>query len=361
MALGAGAGAHRGDMDRDKVALEARRLQQQQQQHDDRMRQQDRQFDLNLNFQRSRIEDDKQRFSVAREDQLAQNKHLMSRNKELDLMNKEERDFSRSRLKQADELAVDGMAHTRAREEKKDAWADALNVLATEKQIQEMEKNNILLEQYRMANKEVADQIANRENVVKSNFSALLMSAMENGGIASPKALEVYNKTAGGSIRGLVFTDNGGVLIREEGRGEDGNPVVEDRFLEQQFVDTVKNHFLGAGDGRQGRPAGRVAQRAATDLKADAGTFDTRVAGQALSAIEKQMAYWDTKLAESLDMDSEDYKNGAQARENLRQKYERITDRMVRELLGDSDPAGAKSSTESATQKVKVWKPSSRK
>ena len=128
----------------------------------------------------------------------------------------------------------------RERLTKSDGWADVLNGLTEEYKKQQLEQSNLTLTAYREAAQAEKDQIAKRKEIAKSNFGALVISALENGGVAPLANINLHNNAVGSKFAGAYFTPDGGFVVDE--KGEDGQ--VKSNYHEQSIVNAAKSYFF---------------------------------------------------------------------------------------------------------------------
>lgn len=124
-------------------------------------------------------------------------------------------------IEQNDQHFKMNFGQQQANKEKEDGWKDVLNKLEVEQKEQEFAKNNEVLEKYREARKIEREQIDNRQRLAHSHTGAMFMDVMENNGVGSQAGLNIFNEATGQNIKGMyVVEDKGMAFDYEDENGE---------------------------------------------------------------------------------------------------------------------------------------------
>ena len=215
-ALGAGAGAFEGDNERAKQRADMARLSL----HGAQLAQGDRQF-----YEQTKLA--RERMASAEAENAAQRREnadaLALRQKNIDRQFAfDEKQFQAGR---------ENDAYQRGRNERQDAWREALNAQEIMEKQERIKTNRLQFEELDRAAKMEREKFLNRQRLAKTGLGALALSAFKNGGIASPAALEVFNKqqeAAGTGIRvtGGVWSKEGFFFMREgPAVDQNGQPI----------------------------------------------------------------------------------------------------------------------------------------
>lgn len=346
--LGAGQGAHDGDMERGRLAEQQRQADLQARLQREGMAQRDQQFRLNLEADEAVRQDAANRFNVTRQDDLKDKSYVRGRQDRVDQQAAGQMEWERNRAARVDERTEQDSAWSRQRADKldaerasdkafergraakQDAWSDALNLLSEEKHMQEIEQNRMTIDQYREKAKYDNELVANKQRMAKSNFAGLIISAMDNGGMASPSAIELYNKAVGGNVKGLYFLQNGGVVIDED----DGKGGVTSNFAPQDFVDNVTAWAMGNNQPQQTKGALPVRKAPV------GGGVDPDRASEAVRGYERLLDAAEKALPKDRELDPAKYDEAMTRVNTLRGKYERLVDAAYGDLLPKDDDKG---------------------
>lgn len=215
-ALGAGAGAFEGDNERAKQRADMARLSL----HGAQLAQGDRQF-----YEQAKLA--RERMALSEAENAAQRREnadaLALRQKNTD------RQFALDENKF--QAGRENDAYQRGRNERLDAWREALNAQEIMEKQERIKTNRLQFEELDRAAKMEREKFLNRRRLAKTGLGALALSALKNGGIASPAAIEVFNKqqeAAGTGIRvtGGVWSKEGFVFTREgPAVDQNGQPI----------------------------------------------------------------------------------------------------------------------------------------
>ena len=243
-ALGAGAGAFQGDMEREAAAARRAQLGLQAQ----RMNQDAQQF-----YEQTKLA--RERMASAEAENAAQRREnadaLALRQKNID------RQFALDEKQFQAEREND--AYQRGRNERLDAWREALNAQEIMEKQERIKTNRLQFEELDRAAKMEREKLLNRRRLAKTGLGALALSALKNGGIASPAALEVFNKqqeAAGTGIRvtsgvwskeGFFFTREGPAVDQNgqpiQGKmaeyGELMNPAIARAIIKDEYGEDI--------------------------------------------------------------------------------------------------------------------------
>jgi len=197
-ALGAGAGAFEGDNERAKQRADMARLSL----HGAQLAQGDRQF-----YEQTKLA--RERMASAEAENAAQRREnadaLALRQKNIDRQFAfDEKQFQAGR---------ENDAYQRGRNERQDAWREALNAQEIMEKQERIKTNRLQFEELDRAAKMEREKFLNRRRLAKTGLGALALSAFKNGGIVSPAALEVFNKQQEAAGTGIRVT--GGVWSKE--------------------------------------------------------------------------------------------------------------------------------------------------
>lgn len=211
-ALGAGAGAFQGDMEREAAAARRAQLGLQAQ----KMNQDAQQFYEKTKLDRERMASTEAENAAKRRDnadELALQQKNTDRQFALD-----EKQFQADR---------ENDAYQRGINERQDDWREALNAQEIMEKQERIKTNRLQFEELDRAAKMEREKLSNRQRLAKTGLGALALSAFKNGGIASPAAIEVFNKqqeAAGTGIRVTsgVWTKEG-FFFKREGPAVDQN------------------------------------------------------------------------------------------------------------------------------------------
>jgi hypothetical protein len=363
--LGAGQGAHDGDMERGRLAEQQRQADLQARLQREGMAQRDRQFRLNLEADEAVRQDAANRFNVTRQDDLKDKSYVRGRQDRLDQQAAEQIEWERNLKARVDERTEQDSAWSRQRADKldaeraqdkafdrertakQDAWSEALNSLTLEQREQEIEQNRMTIDQYRQKTKYDNELIANKQRMAKSNFAALLVSAMDNAGVASQSAIDLYNKAVGGKVKGLYFLQNGGVVIDED----DGNGGVTSSFAPQDFVDNVTAWAMGNDNPQQTKGALPVRKAPVSGgVDPDRVSAAVKEYGRLLDAAEK---------AVPMAPDDPQYKSAKDRADTLRSKYEALLEKAYGDLLPKAEKPDTIKGARSSGGRV-IWRPSNK-
>lgn len=305
-ALGAGAGAHKGEMDSRAIAQREVEGEQAHQRGMMAIEQNDQHFKMNFGQRESELE------------------KVSERTDRLDKRQEERDTFDRERLIKSDE------------------WADVLNKLMVEQKEQQLVQSNLTLTAYREAAQAEKDQIAKREEIAKSNFGALVISALENGGVAPLANINLHNNAVGSKFTGAYFTPDGGFVVDE--KGEDGQ--VKSNYHEQSIVNAVKSYFFN--EPLQ-RTSGRVSSSGSARMAPSSFSTTPDVAQQRidmqqgenyLKNLERRIDALKEDLKEYPDLAAE--KNIKEEIKKLRKRHDDVSNKVYGKYYIDDDKGGGK-------------------
>ena len=211
-ALGAAAGAFEGDNARAEQRADMARLSLQGAQ----LAQGDRQFDEQTKLARERM-------ASAEAENAAQRREnadaLALRQKNIDRQFAfDEKQFQAGR---------ENDAYQRVRNERQDAWREALNAQEIMEKQERIKTNRLQFEELDRAAKMEREQLSNRQRLAKTGIGALALSALKNGGIAGPAQIEAFNKQQAAAGTGIRVTSGvwskDGFAFKREGPAVDQN------------------------------------------------------------------------------------------------------------------------------------------
>lgn len=296
-ALGAAAGAFEGDNARAEQRANMARLSLQGAQ----LAQGDRQFDEQTKLARERMASAEAENAAQRRenaDALALRQNNTDRQFALD-----EKQFQAGR---------ENDLYQRGRNERQDAWGEALNAQELMEKQERIKTNRLQFEEIDSAAKMEREKLSNRQRLAKTGLGALSLSAMKNGGIASPAAIEVFNKQqeqAGTGIRvtsgvwskdGFAFTREG-PAVDQNGQPIPGkmaeypelmNPAIARAIIKDEFGEDIAEEQSSA-------------QRESTKYEN---------AKDIASLRGKRATRFDAKQLEAIDTDIYEYENGLQVK-----------------------------------------------
>lgn len=339
-ALGAGAGAHRGDMERAELDEKRRQADMQNRQSQDALAQRGREFAMNLGQRQSEQEEATRRYDSSVEMTEEQNRYQRGRNEQIDSMNVEQKQYERGRFDRLDKRQEERDTFDRERLTKSDGWADVLNALTEEHKKQQLEESNLTLTAYREAAQAEKDQIAKREEIAKSNFGALVISALENGGVAPLANINLHNNAVGSKFTGAYFTPDGGFIVDE--KGEDGQ--VKSNYHEQSIVNVAKSYFFN--EPLQ-RTSGRVYSSGSARIAPSSfsttpdlaqGKFDLQRGESLLKNLERRIDALKGALGEASSTEEENQIK-AEMR-TLQDQYSKISNTVYADILGNKGADG---------------------
>lgn len=211
-ALGAAAGAFEGDNARAEQRANMARLSLQGAQ----LAQGDRQFDEQTKLARERMASAEAENAAQRRenaDALALRQKNTDRQFALD-----EKQFQADR---------ENDAYQRGRNERQDAWREALNAQEMMEKQERIKTNRLQFEELDRAAKMEREQLSNRQRLAKTGIGALALSALKNGGIAGPAQIEAFNKQQEAAGTGIRVTSGvwskDGFAFKREGPAVDQN------------------------------------------------------------------------------------------------------------------------------------------
>lgn len=211
-ALGAAAGAFEGDNARAEQRARMAQLRLQGAQ----LAQGDRQFDENNRLARERM-------AAAEAENAAQRRE----NAEYRAQQQSNTDRSFALQEKSFQAARENEAYQRGRNDRQDAWGEALNAQEMMEKQERIKTNRLQFEELDRAAKMEREQLANRQRIAKTGIGGLALSAMKNGGIASPAAIEVFNKQQEAAGTGIRVTSGvwskDGFAFKREGPAVDQN------------------------------------------------------------------------------------------------------------------------------------------
>lgn len=341
-ALGAGAGAHRGDMERDALDEKRRQADMQNRQSQDALAQRGREFAMNLGQRQSEQEEATRRYDSSVEMTEEQNKYQRGRNEQIDSLNIEQKQYERGRFDKLDAQNEQKASFDQERAKKSDGWAEVLNELTAEQKQQQLEQNSLTLNAYREASALEKENRSKRETLAKSHFGALLTSAIENGGIAPMSALNLYMKNTGSKLKGLYFTKDGGAVVDEE--GDDGQ--VASNFVPQQITNAAMEFVTGIPSKSSG--GGR--SLATPDLAQ--GKIDVKLGESLLKNLERRI----DALKDDIALATMEEENQIKAEiRMLQDQYNKVSDTVYAPILGNIGADGGGGGS------VKWWAPGGNK
>ena len=321
-ALGAGAGAHKGEMDSRAIAQREVEGEQAHQRGMMAIEQNDQHFKMNFGQRQSEQEEATRRYDSSVEMTEEQNRYQRGRFDRLDKRQEERDTFDRERLTKSDE------------------WTDVLNALTEEHKKQQLEQSNLTLTAYREAAQAERDQIAKREEIAKSNFGALVISALENGGVAPLANINLHNNAVGSKFTGAYFTPDGGFVVDE--KGEDGQ--VKSNYHEQSIVNAAKSYFFN--EPLQ-RTSGRVSSSGSARMAPSSfsttpdlaqGKFDLQRGESLLKNLERRIDALKGALGEASSTEEENQIN-AEIR-TLQGQYSKVSNTVYADILGNKGADG---------------------
>ena len=339
-ALGAGAGAYKGSMERDELAEKRRQADLEDERNRQALAQRNEQFQLNMGQEQAAQAENTRRFDMAQK--TAQENTDFERNRigKLDAQNAEQTKYSRGRDMASDALSEKKMqmdqsktAFDQGRATKSDAWAEAVNGLTMEQKQQEIEQNNLTLETYRTAARTEKEQMANRQKLANSNFGAAVMSMVENGGYASPSTLDILNKATGQKIQKMYQVEDKGVVV--EYVGDDGKPATEFKPM-----DVINKHMTALyGDKYSGGGSYRSSGSSSSGLAQ--GRFDLALGESLLKNLERRIDTYQKQIDDNrLEKGDPGYTELKSKLLALQSQYDTVSNDVYGEMLGTGGDTG---------------------
>lgn len=296
-ALGAAAGAFEGDNARAEQRARMAQLSLQGAQ----LAQGDRQFDEQTKLARERMASAEEENAAQRRenaDALALRQKNTDRQFALD-----EKQFQAGR---------DNDAYQRGRNERQDAWGEALNAQDLMEKQERIKTNRIQFDELDRASKMEREKLSNRQRLAKTGLGALALAALKNGGIASPAAVELFNKQqeqagTGIKVSGGVWSKDGfafkreGPAVDQNGQPIQGKMAEYDELMNPAIARAIFKDEFGEDIAEEQSSAQRESTKYenAKDIASLRGQRATR---------------FDAKQLEAIDTDIYEYENGLQVK-----------------------------------------------
>ncbi len=249
--LGAGAGAHQGDKDREEASLRRAQLSQQDRQFAASRDQQGRQFDA------SRQQQDRQ-FSeqvAQRQADRVQNQANIDTGREMELqrlnlgVSQHDREFG-ERKRQFD-VNAERQGRGEQRVARLDEWDEVLKAEELKRRQLDYERNEGAYSQFLEAQKTETEQLANRKQLAQTGMASLLRLAYESPtGIAAKAAVDLFNKQNGTQIKEVFLDPQTGLFSMDADDGQGGvvpnimDPSKQEMVLRQIYGDAVADRFF---------------------------------------------------------------------------------------------------------------------
>lgn len=296
-ALGAAAGAFEGDNARAEQRARMAQLSLQGAQ----LAQGDRQFDEQTKLARERMASAEEENALQRRDNLDA---MALRQKNTDRQFAlDEKQFQAGR---------ENDLYQRGRNERQDAWGEALNAQEMMEKQERIKTNRLQFEELDRAAKMEREKLANRQRLAKTGLGALALSALRNGGIAAPSAIELFNKQqeqagTGIKVSGGVWSKDGFAFKREGPAVDQNGQPIQGKMAEypELMNPAIARAIFKEEFGEDIAEEQSSAQRESTKYEH---------AKDIASLRGKRATRFDAKQLEAIDTDIYEYENGLQVK-----------------------------------------------